>query len=231
MPSTPLRLITNSSIIRLVIKKRLSDSSMIASKLAVILDDILWVLTRSQIIQLSSFVHYIIKLRNKHLPITHQTAAAKQDEMPAASSSGPSQDQMFNAYDLKESSIHLRTQRVDLHLCDDSSLKGHQKHKKEDYATIYDEPGAALQISLVNIGLDHYPYHVVGARRISTKPDDDMAFQRSRWAHQLLSNFQETEGKRWKKPRSTSATVVSKDNAINIITVKFSIIKACYTKK
>lgn len=197
-------------MIRLVIKKKLADCSMIASKLAVILDDILWVLTRSQIIKLSSFVHYIIKLRNKHLPITHQTAA-KQEEGPARSSSVPSQDQLFNAYDLKESSIHLRTQRVDLHLCDDSSLNGNQsKKKREEYESIYDEPGAALQISLLNIGLDHYPYHVAGAKRISTKPEDDMAFQRNRWAHQLLSNFQETEGKRFKKPRNTSATMVSK---------------------
>ena len=181
---------------------------MVASKLAVILDDILWVLTRSQIIKLSSFVHYIIKLRNKHLPITQQTAA-KQEEGPAKSSSVSSQDQLFNAYDLKESSLHLRTQRVDLHLCDDSSLNGNQsKKKREEYASIYDEPGAALQISLLNIGLDHYPYHVVGTKRISSKSDDEMAFQRSRWAHQLLNNFQETEGKQWKKPRNTSATVV-----------------------
>lgn len=181
---------------------------MLASKLAVILDDILWVLTRSQIIQLSSFVHYIIKLRNKHLPITQQTAA-KQDDMPlSASSNVPSQDQLFNAYDLTESSLHLRTQRIDLHLCDDSSLNG-TKQKGTEYASMYDEPGAALQISLVNIGLDHYPYHVVGTKRVSGKANDEMAFQRSRWAHQLLSNFQETEGKRWtSKSRNSSASLV-----------------------
>eukprot|EP00111_Clytia_hemisphaerica_P007740 TCONS_00022484-protein len=208
IPSTPLRLITNNSMIRLVIKKRMSDCSMVASKLAVILDDILWVLTQSQIIKLSSFVHYIIKLRNKHLPITHQTAA-KQEDMPTKSSGVKSQDQLFNAYDIPETSLHLRTHRIDLHLCDDSSLNGNL-NKKTEFTSIYDEPGAALQISLLNIGLDHYPYHVVGTKRISTKQDDEMAFQRSRWAHQLLNNFQETEGKRWKKPRTATVEARSK---------------------
>jgi len=208
IPSNRLRLITNNSIIRLIIKKRISDCSMLASKLAVILDDILWVLTRAQIIQLSSFVHYIIKLRNKHLPITQQTAAKQEDMPSSATSNVPSQDQLFNAYDLPESSLHLRTHRVDLHLCDDSSLNG-PKQKNMEYESIYDEPGAAIHISLVNISLDHYPYHVVGTKRISAKSNDEMAFQRSRWAHQLLNNFKETEGKRWtSKSRNSSASLV-----------------------
>lgn len=216
IPSTPLRLITNNSAIRLVIKKRMSDCSMLASKLIVILDDILWVLTRSQILKLSSFIHYLIKLRRKFLPIAHQSATLQQkpDEtnpsLAAASSSNysASHNQVFSAYDLLETSIHLRTQRVDLHLCDDSALDGNQPkkngaHKGKNYG--YDEPGAALQISLVNISLDHCPYHMVGTKRTAVKSDDEVSYNRKRWATQLMNNFQETEGKHWAPKRNTAS--------------------------
>lgn len=196
----------------------MSDCSMVASKLAVILDDILWVLTRSQILKLSSFVHYIIKLRNKHLPLAQQTAAtlenSQQNGQQATSSNVASQNQLFNAYDLKETSLHLRTHRVVLHLCDDSTMDGsaQQEQQSSNRQSIYDEPGAALQISLVNIAVDHYPYHVAGAKRVSSskRNDEEMAFQRKRWAHQLLNNFQETEGKKWMPPqRNTASSLVS----------------------
>lgn len=189
---------------------------MLASKLIVILDDILWVLTRSQILKLSSFIHYLIKLRRKFLPIAHQSATLQQkpDEtnpsLAAASSSNysASHNQVFSAYDLLETSIHLRTQRVDLHLCDDSALDGNQPkqngaHKGKNYG--YNEPGAALQISLVNISLDHCPYHMVGTKRTAVKSDDEVSYNKKRWATQLMNNFQETEGKHWAPKRNTAS--------------------------
>lgn len=193
---------------------------MVASKLAVILDDILWVLTRSQILKLSSFVHYIIKLRDKHLPLAQQTAATlhnthaeqQQQQQRSVSPNVASQNQLFNAYDLKETSLHLRTQHVVLHLCDDSTMEETTQKQQPHNQSIYDEPGAALQISLANIVVDHYPYHVAGAKRLSStkRNDEEMAFQRKRWAHELLNNFQETEGKKWTQPqRNTASTLVS----------------------
>lgn len=204
IPSTPLRFITNNSAIRLIIKKRMSDSSMIASKLAVILDDILWVLTRSQLLKLSSFVHYMIKLRSKFLPLAHQSAPSphKTDQSNPVASNQQSQDQLFAAYDLIETSFHLRTHRIDLHLCDDSTLSG---EKKQPPRSKYDESGAALQISIISISLDHCPYHLAGTKRSVIKADEEVTFQRMRWAHQLMNNFKETEGRQQRTKKSPTA--------------------------
>ncbi|XP_065646748.1 bridge-like lipid transfer protein family member 3B isoform X2 [Hydra vulgaris] len=194
--STPLRLITNNSVIRLVIKKRLIDCTMIASKLAIILDDILWVLTQSQLLKFSSFVQYLLKLRSQFLPISQGSMPNPQrtESNPTYADGQATHDNIFSAYNLTETSIHLRTHQVDLHLCDDSSLNGNQsKDSTDEY---FDEAGAALQISLTNIALDHCPYHVAGTYRSAVRIDDQVAYQRKHWAQQLLTNFRETEGKR-----------------------------------
>uniref|UniRef100_A0A672TDM3 UHRF1 binding protein 1 n=1 Tax=Sinocyclocheilus grahami TaxID=75366 RepID=A0A672TDM3_SINGR len=47
--STPLRLITNQGRIRIALKRRVKDCNVLASKLLFILDDLLWVLTDSQL--------------------------------------------------------------------------------------------------------------------------------------------------------------------------------------
>ena len=191
MPSTPLRLITNNGTIRLVIKKRLSDCSMVASKLIVILDDILWVLTRSQLLKLSSFVHYMVKLRSKFLPLTRESAPSSTQPTHTPPQTA-SQDQLFSAYDLTETSFHLHNQRIDLHLCDDSTLQGNLQNQNDSQNT---HDGAALQISVMAISVDHCPYHLASTKRSVVKSDEEVMFQRMRWAHELLNNFQETEGK------------------------------------
>uniref|UniRef100_A0A8C1U8A1 UHRF1 binding protein 1 n=1 Tax=Cyprinus carpio TaxID=7962 RepID=A0A8C1U8A1_CYPCA len=53
--STPLRLITNQGRIRIALKRRVKDCNVLASKLLFILDDLLWVLTDSQ---LKAIIHY-----------------------------------------------------------------------------------------------------------------------------------------------------------------------------
>ena len=185
---------------------------MIASKLQIILDDILWVLTRSQILKLSSFVHYILNLRSSYLPIQQQTVLSNQGDSAAspAAQQGESQNQLFQVYNIDETSIHLRTHRIDLHLCDDTTFVGNASKPppSTNSKLSFDESGAALQISIVNISLDQYPYHIVGKKRSTpTNSDEEVAFQRKRWATQLYNNFQETEGKQWKQPRRNTSAV------------------------
>ena len=182
---------------------------MIASKLSIILDDILWVLTRSQILKLSSFVHYLLNLRSSYLPLQQQTALSNQTESAVklpTSPQGESQNKLFQVYNIHETSIHLRTHRIDLHLCDDTTFTGNPSKSKPTPTNklSFDESGAALQISIVNISLDQYPYHVAGTKRPTLNSDEEVAFQRKRWSHQLFNNFQETEGKQWKTPKNTS---------------------------
>lgn len=56
---TPLRLLTNQARCRITIKKKLSDCVILASRLVLILDDLLWVLTDSQ---LKAALHFVDSL-------------------------------------------------------------------------------------------------------------------------------------------------------------------------
>ncbi|CAH8550195.1 unnamed protein product [Schistosoma intercalatum] len=65
---TPVRLITNQSRVRLTMKKRLSDGSLISSRIRLILDDILWVFTLSQVeaaIVFARSLEHSIRLANE----------------------------------------------------------------------------------------------------------------------------------------------------------------------
>lgn len=53
----PLRLLTNQARARIVIKKRLNDCQVVACRLSVILDELLWVLTDSQILAALHFIN------------------------------------------------------------------------------------------------------------------------------------------------------------------------------
>lgn len=68
----PLRLITNHAQCRLTIKKKLDDCSVIAARIFVIFEDILWVLTFAQFISAASFIEYIFTLIKKS-PISKKT--------------------------------------------------------------------------------------------------------------------------------------------------------------
>lgn len=131
---TPLRLLTNQAKCRITIKKRLSDCSVIASKLLLILDDLLWVLTDSQ---LKAALHFVDSLAGliqaSTKAIQRKKALKKLETLPEyqaqmeQSTTRPSENpqtssaqRMFNNFDVRETSYHFFSQRIDLHLCDDA---------------------------------------------------------------------------------------------------------------
>lgn len=71
---TPLRLLTNHARCRITIRKRLSDCSLLASRLVLILDDLLWVLTDSQ---LKAALHFVDSLSGLIKAATHATQKTK----------------------------------------------------------------------------------------------------------------------------------------------------------
>ena len=188
-----------------------------SSRLEVILDDILWVLTQSQLLKLSSFVHYLLKLRQKNLPLStsevDRTASNSPSSRPPPQASGydrqfqgqgggSSLNQEFTMYDVAETSYHVKTKRIDLHLCDDKALDGQIKPapprtvkgiKRERSFT---ENGGALQITFSHLCIDHYPYHIAGVPRTVWRAYDDALFARRQWAQQLLDNFMKHDGRR-----------------------------------
>lgn len=139
---TPLRLLTNEARCRITIKKRLSDCTILASRLVLVLDDLLWVLTDSQLNAALHFVDSLASLIKQSTNLTQKSKAKKileqlpeyqeqqaQSRQQNAGTGGANANannvasatqRSFNMFDVKETSYHFSSQRIDLHLCDDA---------------------------------------------------------------------------------------------------------------
>lgn len=137
---TPLRLLTNEARCRITIKKKLSDCTILASRLVLVLDDLLWVLTDSQLNAALHFVDSLASLIKTSTNLTQRTKAKKiLEQLPEyleqqaqqsrqqsagantnANTSTLAAQKSFNMFDVKETSYHFSSQRIDLHLCDDA---------------------------------------------------------------------------------------------------------------
>ncbi|XP_032299983.1 UHRF1-binding protein 1-like isoform X4 [Coturnix japonica] len=193
--SAPVRLITNQSKIRVTLKRRLKDCNVVASKLVLILDDLLWVLTDSQ---LKAMVQYakslseaIEKSAEQRKSLATETA---QSSAPAPSSqqvkahqtaAAPDQNdaivKLFNDFDVKETSHHLVISHLDLHICDDI----HSKEKDSNRRVT----GGAMQLSFSYLTVDYYPFHKAGDSCNHWMHYSDATKARSGWAQELLNEF------------------------------------------
>ncbi|KAI1892965.1 hypothetical protein AGOR_G00138930 [Albula goreensis] len=208
--STPLRLITNQGRIRIALKRRVKDCNVLASKLLFILDDLLWVLTDSQ---LKAVIHYAKSLseameksaqqRKSMAAESLQTAPPSPGvhslwaEPPPPPSGAPSTlSQYFELHDVKESSYHTHISRLDLHICNDSSSLNP------------DEPqprGAqgAMQLTFRKLGFDYYPFHRPGDGCRHWERHCGAMDSRAQWAGKLLQEFQRrVEGTGFPGPHS-----------------------------
>ncbi|CAJ1084777.1 UHRF1-binding protein 1 isoform X2 [Xyrichtys novacula] len=164
--STPLRLITNQGRIRIALKRRIKDCNVLASKLLFILDDLLWVLTDSQ---LKAIIHYSKSLseameksaqqRKSRTAESLQTAPPSPgihslwtEPPPPLTCTPNTTSQYFDLYDVKESSYHTFISRLDLHICNDSSSMDDDESPP---------PGlqGAMQLTFKKLGFDYYPIH------------------------------------------------------------------------
>ncbi|XP_068453539.1 bridge-like lipid transfer protein family member 3A [Clinocottus analis] len=195
--STPLRLITNQGRIRIALKRRIKDCNVLASKLLFILDDLLWVLTDSQ---LKAIIHYAKSLseameksaqqRKSRTAESLQTAPPSPGlhnlwtETPPAPTGAPSNmSQFFDLYDVKESSYHTFISRLDLHICNDSSSMD------EDEAP---PPGVqgAMQLTFRKLGFDYYPVHRPADGCRHWERHSGAMEAQAQWAGKLLQEYQ-----------------------------------------
>uniref|UniRef100_A0A674PMK1 Bridge-like lipid transfer protein family member 3B n=1 Tax=Takifugu rubripes TaxID=31033 RepID=A0A674PMK1_TAKRU len=148
MLSAPIRLITNMSKIRVTLKRRIKDCNVVASKLILILDDLLWVLTDSQ---LKAMVQYAKSLsevmeksaqQRKSMATEDQVSSAppstqqvRAQQAPTAADPSATMAGLFSAYDVCETSHHLQIKHLDLHICDDVHAK--DKGRAYFYAPIH----------------------------------------------------------------------------------------------
>ncbi|CAG04039.1 unnamed protein product, partial [Tetraodon nigroviridis] len=196
--STPLRLITNQGRIRIALKRRIKDCNVLASKLFFILDDLLWVLTDSQ---LKAIIHYAKSLSEAMEKSAQQrksrTAESLQvtappspglhtiwtETLPANTSAPTNTSQYFDHYDVKESSYHTFISRLDLHICNDSSSMDEDEPPP---------PGlqGAMQLTFRKLGFDYYSVHrpADGCRHWE-RHSGAMEIQ-AQWAAKLLQEYQ-----------------------------------------
>ncbi|XP_028811210.1 bridge-like lipid transfer protein family member 3B isoform X2 [Denticeps clupeoides] len=193
--SAPIRLITNQSKIRVTLKRRMKDCNVVASKLILILDDLLWVLTDSQ---LKAMVQYAKSLseameksaqqRKSMASESSQGASAPPSAQPTrAQQSATSADQnanmakLFSAYDVCETSHHLQITHLDLHICDDIHSRDRVMNKRIT--------GGAMQLSFSSITLDYYPFHRAGENCLHWMHYSEATKSREGWARSLLEEF------------------------------------------
>nr|XP_020466385.1 UHRF1-binding protein 1 isoform X2 [Monopterus albus] len=195
--STPLRLITNQGRIRIALKRRIKDCNVLASKLLFILDDLLWVLTDSQ---LKAIIHYAKSLseameksaqqRKSMTAESLQTAPPSPglhslwtEPTPAPAGTPSNMSQYFDLYDVRESSYHTSISRLDLHICNDSSSVDEDEPPP---------PGlqGAMQLTFRKLGFDYYPVHrpADGCRHWERH---SVAMEaQAQWAGKLLQEYQ-----------------------------------------
>ncbi|XP_062850299.1 UHRF1-binding protein 1-like isoform X2 [Trichomycterus rosablanca] len=190
--SAPIRLITNQSRIRVTLKRRMKDCHVVASKLILILDDLLWVLTDSQ---LKAMVQYAKSLseameksalqRKSMAPDASQAPMAPPSAQPVhmqqAADPSASMAHLFSAYDVCETSHHLQITHLDLHICDDIHAKDIGINKRIE--------GGAMQLSFSSITLDYYPFHRAGESCQHWMHYGDATKTRESWARALLEEY------------------------------------------
>ncbi|XP_065343901.1 bridge-like lipid transfer protein family member 3B isoform X3 [Cloeon dipterum] len=191
---TPLRLLTNQARCRITIKKRLSDCFVLGSRLVLILEDLLWVLTDSQLRAALYFVESLAGLVQKATDITRKRKAARKIEMLPEYQAWVSQQarqqntkksaisKVFSQCDVIETSFHFLSEQIDLHLCDDEG-DGRSSHP-------HLKDGGAFQIRLHHFKVDFYPYHLsLSDRKHWPSYEEDIHAQ---WLEQALTSFKAT---------------------------------------
>ncbi|XP_024435306.2 bridge-like lipid transfer protein family member 3B isoform X1 [Desmodus rotundus] len=192
----PVRLLTNQSKIRVTLKRRLKDCNVIATKLVLILDDLLWVLADSQLkamVQyaksLSEAIEKSTEQRKSMAPEPTQSSTAalstQQVKTPQASNAPDLNDaivKLFNDFDVKETSRHLVISHLDLHICDDIHAKEKESNRRIT--------GGAMQLSFTQLTIDYYPYHKAGDSCNHWMYFSDATKTKNGWANELLQEFE-----------------------------------------
>lgn len=202
--SNPLRLITSQSSLHLTIKKRLDDCAVLSARLELLLDDILWVLTQSQLQALSGLLHSVNQAMShskvKKEPGTNSTQHSGQASQQQTHYTGStiheqksdfeSLNALFTRHDVRETSYLLRTGSIDLHLCDDSEDRG--------------ADGGAMHFKMNKLSVDYFPYHLAGTSRNDWPSHNEASLTRAYWVNDLLSAFRNSQRNKQLSPQKAT---------------------------
>lgn len=205
--SNPLRLITSQSALHITIKKRLEDCAVLSARLELLLDDILWVLTQSQLEALTGLLHSVTEAmsqtRTQKGPGTNPgqpAGQATQQQQTHYTSSKvherktdiESLNALFTQHDVRETCYHLRTGSIDLHLCDDSDENA-------------GGDGGAMHLQINKLSVDYFPYHLAGTSRTDWPCHNEASLTRAYWVSQLLNAFRNSQKNKPMPPQNRTA--------------------------
>ncbi|KAK3865682.1 hypothetical protein Pcinc_028724 [Petrolisthes cinctipes] len=208
---TPLRLITNQAHCRITIKKKLTDCSVVGCRLVLLMDDLLWVLTDSQ---LTAAFHFMDSLSDLIKQATQQSqktkAVRKLESLPefqaqlvqqargGGGSSGGRGSSTTGGSSSSSRQNHPSVSKM-FSKCDVLETSYHFYSERIDLH-FCDDPGpgrsshpdlsggAALQAALLQLQVDFYPYHLAaGDRTHWVKYASDCG--PAEWAQTSLAQF------------------------------------------
>lgn len=223
---TPLRLLTNQASCKITIKKKMVDCSIVSSRLVLVLDDLLWVLTDSQLKAALHFVDSLADLIKASTELNQKTKARKKLEtmpdyqtqiiqqttgQPGGVAGGTAETSTaqayFNIFDVRETSYHFFSKHIDLHLCDDDgSVRSCYPELKS---------GGALQVSLQGFQVDYYPFHLAKASRVHWPRYKEGSTPPAMWLEQSLNQFRETLLNYYQPNRATGHAPLERINNIS----------------
>lgn len=229
----PLRLIANQASCRITLKKRLSDCAILGARITLIFDDLLWVLTDSQLLSALHFADYLGNLmkrapRTKNFDLTkQQQASGKMFSMNAQPQNSPSKQNasqltnslalLFTQYDFLETSFHLFVKRIEVHLMDDFGPQSERSQCPEL------SEGGALQITLLRLLIDIYPYQSVdGNRKHWFRYSDPSASRQSFINHKIRSFYAKQQAQFQQEGSNFNAAQLTQHLLSRVLVIRLS---------
>ncbi|GAV04728.1 hypothetical protein RvY_14962 [Ramazzottius varieornatus] len=200
-----IRLITSSGQARIALKKAVSSCELLAARLQIIMDDLLWVLTPTQLKAAWSVVEELQMLASKADEVVRKTVAEKKlnetrrvkGKKGSSSSSSAKLARYFESIDISETSYHIHLAKLNLHICDEPRLVN-DSTKVQPEIKVPKFEDAAILIELHALKIDCYPYHLSEMVRnhwlVYTEPDRHyMAWQKDAVMDHLTRTGTKTE--------------------------------------
>ncbi|CBY33597.1 unnamed protein product, partial [Oikopleura dioica] len=156
--------------VRIRLRRRLADCVVLANKLEVMLDDLLWILSDRQIqaalLCVKSLSDAIEASRRQMMKLQRSNSDMSLASSDASTAANPENH-------IQESSQHFSINKLDLHICEESA------------------DASSVQLSLYDLSVDLYPARKAAKSRKEFVPYTSAMMARDRWVEPILNVFRE----------------------------------------
>ena len=180
--AAPVRLITNQGEIRIMLRRRKADCGVLATRVEIILDDLLWILSDRQIQATLLCVKSLSEAIEASKRQTMQNQRSNSD-MSIMSDIPPS----TNETTLIESSHHFRINRLDLHICEESAAAS----AVQGTVDFICHNTKTTSVTLTTLCIDYYPGRKAARSRKDFSPYTEAMQERDKWIEAILQQFRD----------------------------------------